>query len=69
MDRIEEEWIYEGDSEDINGEVMLDQLKCDALAQAERAAAARPGVSGRLEEVIERIIANNRVQSTSNSVE
>lgn len=48
---------------------MLDQLNCDALAEAERAAAARPGVSGRMEQAIEHIIANGHVQAKPNSIE
>ena len=40
--------MYDGDSEDINGDEMLDQLNGDALAHAERSAAARPGVFSRL---------------------
>ena len=40
--------MYDEDNEDINGCEMLDQLNGDALAHAERSAAARFGVFGRL---------------------
>ena len=43
-----------------------DKLHGEALAQAERAAAARPGVNGRLEDVIENIIARGRLQNYLN---
>ena len=45
------------------------ELHGTALAQAERAAAARPGVNGRLEDAIERIIARGRVRATPESRE
>ena len=45
------------------------ELHGKALAQAERAAAARPGVSGRMEEAIESIIAKGRVHAQPNSKE
>ena len=38
------------------------ELHGEGLAQAERAAAARPGVNGRLEDAIERVIARGRVR-------
>lgn len=69
MDRNEEEWKYDGDNEDINGEEMLDQLNESTLAQAERAAVARPGVGGRLEEAIKRIIAKEPDRTQPNSLE
>ena len=45
------------------------ELHSEALAQAEREAAARPGVNGRLEDAIERIIAMSRVRDNSNFLE
>ena len=59
-DEDEHELIYDPDD---RGE-----LHGEALAQAERAA-ARPGVSGRMEEAIESIIAKDRVQTQTNSNE
>ena len=45
------------------------ELHGEALVQAERAAFARPGVNGRLEDAIERMIARGRVRDNSNSPE
>ena len=45
------------------------ELHGEALTQAERAAAARPGVNGRLEDAIESIIARSRVRQNPNLLE
>ena len=45
------------------------ELHGEALTQAERAAAASPGVNGRLEDAIQRIIARGRVRNTPNVTE
>lgn len=42
------------------------ELHGETFAQAERAAAGRPGVNSRLEDVIERIIARGRVRDNTN---
>ena len=44
-----------------NGNEMCDQLHGEALTQAGPAAAGRPGLSGRFEQAIECIIANDFV--------
>ena len=44
------------------------ELRGEALAQAELAAAARSGVPGRLEQAIEHIIARGRVKDILNSL-
>ena len=54
----ESDWEYEGEpipDGDAQGE-----LHGAALAQAERAAAARPGLAVRMGDVIERLVANAR---------
>ena len=60
-DQMEEEEM-EDEYEPIPEPDARGELHGEALAQAERAAAARPGVNGRLEDSIERIIARGRVR-------
>ena len=60
---------YEDEYESFSDSDERSELHGEALAQAERAAVARPGVSRRLEEAIESIIAKARVQNLPDSNE
>ena len=63
---VEEEEEDEEEYEAIPEPDVHGKLHGEALAQAERAAAARPGVNGRLEDAIERIISRGRVRNNPN---
>ena len=71
-ENADQEDDYEDDYEDEDESLSeLDEhaeQQGEALAQAERSAAARPGVSGRLKEAIEKIIAKGCVQFKLNSL-